>query len=398
MLKEAIKNSKLWLFYRNKIIRPFFRRKVYTDSGEERYILKKYYDVYKLKHLIVTLTYHCQLHCEMCGQVETPEDAPNSQKNWTQIPLDVIKKRIDELEFPLQSAYLFGGEPLIYKDIFKLSEFLTSKNINFTYSTNGLLLKKYTNNILDNPPEMISVSMDGCTSDLHDSIRGLKGAWQKATDGIQSILDEKEKRDLKYPLLKIHFTIIPDNYTTMREFYRFYINKFPMIDEIKFHVPRFNDLKMGYEYFNTMRDQFDTYCLSYQGNFSEDTFVKDCKNKIDVKVLHDDITWLLKQKKVSYLGPINYDELYKFFKEPSYYPKTRRCECHKSCAIQPNGDVCACGDYPDLKFGNIQNDKIDHLWQSEIASKWRSYLKDNGNPGVLAKCSRLFDTIKSSNF
>ena len=120
MLKEAFRGTKLWKLYRDKVLRPYFRRKVYTEDGEVRYILKKYHDVHKLKHLIVTLTYHCQLHCEMCGQVETPEDAPNSQKNWTQIPLDVIKSRIDELDYPLQSAYLFGGEPLIYKDIFKL--------------------------------------------------------------------------------------------------------------------------------------------------------------------------------------------------------------------------------------------------------------------------------------
>ena len=144
---------------------------------------------------------------------------------------------------------------------------------------------------------MISVSMDGCTSELHDSIRGLKVHGRKPLMVSIRYL-KRDKRNATYPLLKIHFTIIPDNYTTMREFYNFYFKKFPGIDEIKFHVPRFNDLKMGYEYFNTMRDQFDTYCLSYQGNFSEDTFVKDCKNKIDVKALHNDITWLLKQKKL----------------------------------------------------------------------------------------------------
>ena len=138
---------------------------------------------------------------------------------------------------------------------------------------------------------MISVSMDGCTSELHDSIRGLKGAWQKAIDGINSILEERQKRNSTYPLLKIHFTIIPDNYTTMREFYNFYFKKFPGIDEIKFHVPRFNDLKMGYEYFNTMRDQFDTVAYLTKQLFRR-YFCKDCKNKIDVKALHNDITWL----------------------------------------------------------------------------------------------------------
>ena len=57
-----------------------------------------------------------------------------------------------------------------------------------------MLLKKYTKQILDHPPKMISVSMDGYTSELHDEIRGLKGSWQKAIDGMISLFEEKKKR------------------------------------------------------------------------------------------------------------------------------------------------------------------------------------------------------------
>ena len=352
----------------------------------------------KISHLVVTLTYQCQLHCKMCGQVNAPEDAPNSQKNWTQIPLDMIIKRIDELKNPLRTAYLFGGEPLIYKDIFKLSKFLNEKKIRFSYSTNGLLLKKYVKNILDDAPYMISVSLDGYTPDLHDEIRGLNGSWKKALDGLQSLIDEKKKRNLKYPLLKIHFTITPDNYKTMKEYYKFYVERFPSIDEIKFHVPRFADNKMGVEYVEVMEKEFNTNCLSYLGNFSDNAFVEECKEKINIKELHDDITWLLKQPKTAYLGPTDFNELDLFFKEPSYYPKKRKCVCFNSVIIQPNGDVVSCGDYPDLKFGNIQNNTIEEAWYSDTAIKWRKFLNTHGNPGVLSKCSRLFKTIKSSKF
>ena len=136
-------------------------------------------DQYRLKHLIITLTYQCQLSCKMCGQVNTPEGAPNSQDDWTKVNLEVLEKRINEIEYPLKTAYLFGGEPLVYKEIFKLSNFLNKKNIQFSYSTNGLLLKKYVNHILDDPPHMISVSLDGYTPDLHDEIRGLKDRGRK---------------------------------------------------------------------------------------------------------------------------------------------------------------------------------------------------------------------------
>ena len=82
--------------------------------------IKNNLDNYQIKHLVITLTYQCQLSCKMCGQVNAPADAPNSQANWTQIPIDIITGRINELKNPLRTAYLFGGEPLIYKDIFQL--------------------------------------------------------------------------------------------------------------------------------------------------------------------------------------------------------------------------------------------------------------------------------------
>ena len=43
---------------------------------------------------------------------------------------------------------------------------------------------------------MISVSLDGYTPHLHDEIRGLKGSWQKALDGLQTLIDEKKKEKL----------------------------------------------------------------------------------------------------------------------------------------------------------------------------------------------------------
>lgn len=362
----------------------------------KNYTKKFYKRKSKLRHLIITLTYQCQLKCKMCGQVNTPEDAPNSRDNWTQIPLDVITSRINEMEILPETMYLFGGEPLIYKDIFKLSKFLNEKKIKFSYSTNGLLLKKYTDNILENPPNMISVSMDGYTSELHDEIRGLKGSWTKAMEGMKNIVEKRG--DSKFPEIKIHFTITPENYNTMEEYYNFFINEIPQIDEIKFHMPRFATEKMGIEYVNAMQENFKVNCLSYLGNFSDEVFVNDCKTKIDTDELHKQITNLLKKPKVAYLGPTDKDEIELFFQKPEYYPKDKRvCICKHSIAIQPNGDFANCGDYPDLSFGNIRDTKISDAFESVTAKKWREYLNKNGNPGVLSKCSRLYRTVYSKN-
>lgn len=346
----------------------------------------------KIDFLNLTLTYQCQLKCSMCGQVEAPEDAPNSQANWTQLPLDVVKERLEELPDELVSVYLFGGEPLIYPHIFELSDFLTKRKISFSYSTNGLLLKKHAKRIVGSPPELISVSMDGCSPEIHDEIRGVRGSWNKAIIGIEALLEERRAAKSLFPKLKIHFTITPQNYTTIREFYHFYMERFPDVDFIKFHVPRFATTEMGVKYFELMQDEFNTNCLSYLGNFSEDSFVKECVNDVDAEALYDDIKWVLTKEKSAFLGPTDKEEFIRYFKDPAYVPAERNCFCSRSMSIQPNGDIANCGDYPDLNYGNIRDDKLEDAWNSDVARKWRSHLKGKPNPGVLAKCSRLYKT------
>ena len=236
------------------------------------------------------------------------------------------------------------------------------------------------------------MSMDGCSPEIHDEIRGVKGSWKKAIIGIEALLEERRAANSLFPKLKIHFTITPQNYTTIREFYHFYMERFPDVDFIKFHVRRFATTEMGVKYFELMQDEFNTNCLSYLGNFSEDSFVKECVNDIDVEALYDDIKWVLTREKSAFLGPTDKEEFIRYFKDPAYVPAKRNCFCSRSMSIQPNGDIANCGDYPDLNYGNIRNDKLEDAWNSDVARKWRSHLKGKPNPGVLAKCSRLYKT------
>jgi len=71
----------------------------------------------------------------------------------------------------------------------------------------------------------------------------------------------------------------------------------------------------------------------------------------------------------------------------------RTCACFRACAIQPNGDVVPCGDYPDYVMGNIYEQTISEIWEGEKSQHWREYLIKYGNPGVLVKCSRLYDPV-----
>jgi MoaA/NifB/PqqE/SkfB family radical SAM enzyme len=94
---------------------------------------------------------------------------------------------------------------------------------------------------------------------------------------------------------------------------------------------------------------------------------------------------------VTITGPTDPGEIDEYFREPGKMPEGRQCGCFKSMAIQPNGDCVMCADYI---MGNIADNSLTDIWNGPKALKWRNYLREHGNPGVLAKCSRLYPNIR----
>ncbi|MDD3313320.1 radical SAM protein [Pseudodesulfovibrio sp.] len=256
------------------------------------------------------------------------------------------------------------------------------------FSTNGLLLGKYHERILDADIDMLSVSIDSHYPEVHDNIRGLPGLYEKT---CAHLLDSRTRKGLSRPSVKVHFTILPGNIDEMRGYYETFASRFPELDMIKFHFPRFATPAMAEEYARVLRTEFGVEPTSHLGNFLNiDSFSdEDCAR------LHRNLQYLLEQPKASVTGPADLEGILHYFKSPDLPPKGDRCACFKSMTVQPDGSVVNCADYPDLVYGNIQSQSLLEIWEGEIASRWRAYLERHGNPGVLARCSRLYPGINS---
>jgi MoaA/NifB/PqqE/SkfB family radical SAM enzyme len=330
----------------------------------------------------------------MCGQVDAPIEAGNSQQNRSMLPTELTLQRLEELP-NLKSAYLFGGEPLLHKDIFQILEYLKKRKVLASFSTNGLLLAKFAQKIVETAPHMISVSLDSHIPEVHDEIRGLKGSYDRALAAASQFLQYRAAAGAEFPRIKFHFTITPDNYHTMLDFYDTMADRFPNVDEFRFHFPRFATAEMGAEYERVMLTEFDSMALSWRGNFSNDEMAAQYR-AVDTQELSSMITELMRRPRASVTGPTDPGEIAEFFREPDKMPEGRRCACFNSLAIQPNGDCVMCADYPDFIMGNIADTPLLDIWNGERALKWRNYLRDNGNPGVLVKCSRLYPNLPSN--
>jgi radical SAM protein with 4Fe4S-binding SPASM domain len=126
----------------------------------------------------LNITKNCNLRCNHCFIDEYKKE----------IPLRIAKLLIDDFEEnKLQFLLITGGEPLVYKNIFKLLEYIRAKNINCSLATNGTLIdENIASKLRTLHIKFVQVSLDGSRK-AHDQIRG-QGSYDKAISGIKKLV------------------------------------------------------------------------------------------------------------------------------------------------------------------------------------------------------------------
>ena len=127
------------------------------------------------------LTENCQSRCVTCGYWQQKwEDRISTYRAISLINDEIPALGIRNLRFT-------GGEPLLRKDFFDiLGKMQSSLYKNIILQTNGLLIKRYADQINDSPINKLTVSLDGL-SKTNDRIRGTKNGWEKVFDGLSMI-------------------------------------------------------------------------------------------------------------------------------------------------------------------------------------------------------------------
>lgn len=81
---------------------------------------------------------------------------------------------------------LFGGEPLMRKDVMDLIRSGAEKGLYMSITTNGwLLTKEFVYRLKKAGISCINISLDSVSMDTHDRLRGLPGLYNRATDGVR---------------------------------------------------------------------------------------------------------------------------------------------------------------------------------------------------------------------
>jgi radical SAM protein with 4Fe4S-binding SPASM domain len=148
--------------------------------------------------VVWNLTRTCNLKCVHCYTASDAKAYPG------EVTTQQAKDTLDDLaEFQVPAVLFSGGEPLVRKDLFELAAYARSKGLHVVLSTNGTLIDRETaQKLKDLEFAYVGISLDSAIPAIHDTFRGMEGAYERTMKGFRHCVDVGQKVGLRLTLTR----------------------------------------------------------------------------------------------------------------------------------------------------------------------------------------------------
>ena len=135
--------------------------------------------------VLLTVSSRCNLRCVSCDLGKRQDSyATRNLGARDELDEDLYCRMIDSFGPYKPEVFFVGVEPLLWGPLARSIRYAAEKGLFVELTTNGLLLEKHAEALLKSGLGRINVSMDGHTPELHDAIRGVRGAFDRSIAGL----------------------------------------------------------------------------------------------------------------------------------------------------------------------------------------------------------------------
>jgi MoaA/NifB/PqqE/SkfB family radical SAM enzyme len=140
--------------------------------------------IYELPILVMMPHSRCNCRCVMC-------DIWKANSDKKELTVEEIERHLPAFgKLKVKEVVLSGGEALMHNNLWVLCDLLKKRRgVKVTLLSTGLLLKKFSKEIIDHVDEVI-VSLDG-SIEIHNRIRNIPEAFEKLAEGVKSLKELK---------------------------------------------------------------------------------------------------------------------------------------------------------------------------------------------------------------
>jgi MoaA/NifB/PqqE/SkfB family radical SAM enzyme len=368
--------------------------------------------------LSINITASCNLRCEMCMQ---PRGLPGDDATGTlgagrpPLQADDWIRVIDQAASAHPAFYFTGGEPLLYKGLDRILEHLKKRCLIAALVTNGTLLERWADRLVEIGVDNVTVSIDGPEA-VHDAIRGVPGTFRKAVAGMEALLEARRRRNARFPALKINCVVTPASLATLGEVYdlacrigaeevNFQHPIFDTAQNVAAHNRVFPQVMRGFEEGEQPRPGDpaspppspsgnaapspeageETWQKRpgefYEGSLTPEQFghLEETLRALDQRVRHDGPA----APRILFFPEMR-PSLWRGYYLDLLYPFERRCQMPwRTMRLLPDGTFEPCLHYA---IGNVRDTPLWDLWNASRMRFFRRALLKNGLYPACARC------------
>ena len=328
----------------------------------------------------IEVNYDCVLRCKMC-QLWTADFKKSRIGKKKILSLDEMKAAIDELSSSGIKNYCFiGGEPFLRKDLLDIIGYCKERNLSCITVSNGYLIEEeLAERIVLSGLDILAVSIDGPTNEIHDRIRGVKGAFDHAVRAIKLIRKRQKELNAEHPKVAIACTVSSNNFLNLPDMID--LAKSLDVREIRFQyisvigkgTLELTNRMMGEKVIGT--HNFVGIPPSYLVPREQIDKLDDVLNEINKRAggqveCHLDPAFLTGDRS---------------FMETGIFPVWDCAEPWSRAYMTPTGDFMPCPMFPDYNMGNIREKSFKEIWNGKRARNLRKRLS-KGLPPICRKC------------
>lgn len=153
--------------------------------------------------ITVEATASCQLHCPSCP---TPVSLGRPRGFFSP---DLFRHLISQIDWPLEAiSFAWSGEPLLNRALPAMIATAARTLGVWTYvSTNGLLLERDCESLVDSGLSMLRIGLDGVNQEMSSKYRvGIE--FDKVVRGIQKLCQLRDARGLRTPRVSMQMLVM----------------------------------------------------------------------------------------------------------------------------------------------------------------------------------------------
>lgn len=322
------------------------------------------------------ITERCNFNCPMCHVI-------NSRlKNLTELSFSDLKVFFDQISPYTPSVSLAGGEPLMHPDIIKIISYLSSKHMVKGLVSNGMLLDKKAQDLLDAGLDFLAISLDGPDEKTQFKRGNVRNSFDMIVKGLDKMVKIRGHKIL--PNIRIATVITKANIDNFDEIFKIVKNLGVDQWSISHHFYYFDKVRKLQEKFGK-ENGFGTDIWG-EDNGKKRIFFNSSERKLITEKLSKIKEMVSKaDTKIKITFP-NSDNVEKFYTGAIPNKKSVCTSPFNQIYLRGNGDVEMCHGYI---LGNVKETNLKDIWTNDKTLKFQKYKKEHITIPACFRCCSL---------